>query len=460
VSEFDLDVEWTATADLDRATEDRFGGLLDYDRIKELAKGLRRPAGTLIALAPQNDPFYSGSPASRRQAEWFAALYRRFMTGVDSFHIRRFHYRLVSQEPGTVRNLNGTPYENTLESWQALCVASKHARYLGLVPMEDFEDHRNPPPVIHLPPVADDPETTVNRTAIEETWLHEELPVPSLALKAPCPVHYHVEIWCEKTTCADVLDRQYGLNVVYGVGELSTTACRDLKARIDANGGRPCRILYVSDFDPAGQSMPLAVARKLEWLVRQECGGDYDIHLRPVVLTEDQCIEYELPRTPIKESEARGPNFEARFGAGATELDALEALHPGALHEILSTEIERYLHPSFGEEWDQAETDVRAEFDTASDNVRGSYADELAPFDERYQKIRADLDQLLDDMQTVHERMEADLVAEAGTILAKADFPEPPDADEDDDPLYDSQRRYVEQIDRYKEHQAKPTSRR
>jgi hypothetical protein len=36
---------------------------------------------------------------------------------------------------------------------------------------------------------------------------------------------------------------------------------------------------------------------------------------------------------------------------------------------------------------------------------------------------------------------------------------EPEDGDEDDDPLFDSTRDYVEQIDRFKEHQAKPTER-
>jgi predicted nucleic acid-binding Zn ribbon protein len=37
------------------------------------------------------------------------------------------------------------------------------------------------------------------------------------------------------------------------------------------------------------------------------------------------------------------------------------------------------------------------------------------------------------------------------------DWPEPDDGDEDDDPLFDSTREYVEQVDRYKEHQGKPT---
>jgi hypothetical protein len=40
------------------------------------------------------------------------------------------------------------------------------------------------------------------------------------------------------------------------------------------------------------------------------------------------------------------------------------------------------------------------------------------------------------------------------------EWPEPDDGDEDDDPLFDSTRDYVEQVDRYKEHLNEPTERR
>ena len=90
--------------------------------------------------------------------------------------------------------------------------------------------------------------------------------------------------------------------------------------------------------------MPTSVARKIEFeLHRQNIG--LDIQVRPIALTHEQCIEYGLPRTPIKETEQRSGTFEARFGEGATELDALEALHPGFLHEIVKTEIRRYWDP-------------------------------------------------------------------------------------------------------------------
>jgi hypothetical protein len=44
--------------------------------------------------------------------------------------------------------------------------------------------------------------------------------------------------------------------------------------------------------------------------------------------------------------------------------------------------------------------------------------------------------------------------------LDEVEWPEPEAGDEDDDPLFDSTRGYVEQIDRYKQHQGKPTERR
>ena len=36
-----------------------------YEDLKALASELKRPVSTLIALAPQNDPFYAGMPSRR-----------------------------------------------------------------------------------------------------------------------------------------------------------------------------------------------------------------------------------------------------------------------------------------------------------------------------------------------------------------------------------------------------------
>src|SRR6266699_6197966 len=141
----------------------------------------------------------------------------------------------------------------------------------------------------------------------------------------------------------DVLEplcKRYGANLQTGLGELSITATLALAHRLE-QANRPARIFYVSDFDPAGQSMPVAVSRKLEYFIRRY-GLDLDVRVYPVVLTLEQVQYYRLPRTPIKETERRRMGFESRHGEGAVELDALEALYPCELQAVLSRYIECY----------------------------------------------------------------------------------------------------------------------
>ena len=256
-------------------------------------------------------------------------------------HLRRIHYRLVSQE-APILLPTGEDYVNTRRCWAFLCAAAKGARYAGLVKIDDFIDQRNPEADERLPDVVNGNLEIYAARRDLRIEIPETLPSPALALLGECPTQpYHVEIWAEKSTVNDVLEPLadiYGLNLQTSLGEISLTGCRELAERMTANGGRPVRIIYVSDFDPAGQSMPVATARKIEWLIRHS-GEDLDVQLQPIVLTYDQCIEYELPRTPLKETERRAGSFEARFGEGATELDALEALHPGELQRILSVKL-------------------------------------------------------------------------------------------------------------------------
>ena len=116
---------------------------LGYDAIKHLAKinGVTIPK--LLVLAPKNDPFYAASPALSARAEWFYCLWRSFGFN-EGVHLRRIHYRLVSQHDP--RGYDGKPYENTTKCWNDLCEVGKHARYLGLVDAYLFVDRRNPPP--------------------------------------------------------------------------------------------------------------------------------------------------------------------------------------------------------------------------------------------------------------------------------------------------------------------------
>ena len=73
-----------------------------YSTIKAMATDLRKEGKhctvpDLLALSYQNDPFFSGSPTEIKNGEWFKELWERFQCG-QGVHLRRIHYRIVSQE--------------------------------------------------------------------------------------------------------------------------------------------------------------------------------------------------------------------------------------------------------------------------------------------------------------------------------------------------------------------------
>ena len=118
--------------------------MLNYTHVKELARTRGCKVTDLIALAPQNDPFYCGTPNDLLIAGWFADLWDQFGY-TQGIHIRRVHYQIISQTPPVIMP-NGKPYENTETCWDFLNQASKMARYLNLVDPGAFVDRRNPEP--------------------------------------------------------------------------------------------------------------------------------------------------------------------------------------------------------------------------------------------------------------------------------------------------------------------------
>jgi phage/plasmid-associated DNA primase len=231
------------------------------------------------------------------------------------------------------------------------------------------------------------------------------------------------------------------------MSEVSTSRFVD---RVRA-AGIPGRILYISDFDPAGRSMPVADARKIEFELHQS-GDALDITLDPLVLTEDQCRDYRLPRTPLKETERRAAKFEDRFGAGATELDALEALHPGQLERIIKAGMERYLDPDHPRRFASAAEEYRTALARISAKVHDRHAEEV-------DALRADYEELVERSRTWRQR--AGVVFEGiaedlhETTVPPFIAPEATPRPAAPEPLFDSSRSYLEQIEHYRFWQGK-----
>ncbi len=425
--------------------------IYDYRSIKAMARQTGGRVADFLVLASINDPFYVGQEAQVSQAKWFADIWDSGILEGRS-HIRGIHYFLISRED-KIPMPNGMPFENTDQCWAFLGTAVKAARYLELVDPRVFKDRRNPPPQIFTAEA-----TTPLIHVVNEFSSGLELP------DFPALPHYHVndftgtqeymtEIWIEKSTMEDELIplcEQYECNLVTGVGELSITQCIALIDRIIAFE-RPCRILYISDFDPAGRSMPLAVARKIEFYQRNQY-PDLDIQLQQIALTYDQCQKYRLPRTPIKEKEKRAGKFEELYGKGATELDALEALYPGELTKIVEEEVGRFYDKRLAGRCAIAAYSLRDELDNRRDEIAQQYENQIAVLRNKYEDIRARFEaevqgiaeQVEEVWHAIREEMMEDAPEEVDVPVAQID-----DDMAWDDPLYDSERSYEEQLESY-----------
>lgn len=449
---------------------------LGYEAIKALAAETGCNMKDLIVLARNNDPFFCGTMAHVRDAEWFAAWWRRLgYEGSRGVHLRAIRYRLVSQDilPITPSDL---PYINTLECWSYLGAASKMARHLGMVDVEAFTDRRNPNPQIHAWGTFYPTEPALKLEQWDDWSLPSiflfsgDLSLPEFSVTkytySPAQQPYQLEVWIEKSTMDDVLlpiCRRHHVNLVTSVGFQSIPSAVALLRRGEEQC-KPTRVFYVSDFDPAGAFMPDAVARQIEFW-RYQLGIDIEIKLHPIALTKEQVIEYQLPSIPIKETDRRSTGFESRYGMLATELDALEALHPGTLAALVEEAIEPYRDHELEERWEEAQEEAEEVARKATEWVVSETLDEwhairnevraiqegywgrvkalnaemqqeLAPYRERMQAVRRAIQQAIDQVDKVFE-------------LPELPEPELEDPDEDDW-LLDSNRTYLEQLDRYK----------
>lgn len=432
--------------------------MINYGTIKQLAKDTKRPVTEFIALAPANDPFYCGTPADQAAGEWFADLWNQFgyRQGV---HLRRIHYQVVSQSP-CVKLPDGSEYENTERCWDYLSQASKMARYLTLVEPGAFVDRRNHEPIINANGAVYEPEIAVTDYSWSEMKLPDFPEIPDYSLyDFDTGQRYHLELWCEKTTMDDVLRpicSAYSANLVRGVGELSITATLELAKRIE-QANKPTRVFYISDFDPAGKSMPVAVSRKTEYFIRL-MESSLDVRVYPLVLTESQVAAYQLPRTPIKDSEKRKDKFEQRFGFGATELDALEALLPGQLDSILRSALDNYFDPTLKRRVAQATNQARRELETHRQLILSNFEGDIEDMRAEYTQLKAEFEQKLasyDLRRSVLWSNISDSLSEDRPDIEDFKLPAPAPGQEMPDPLYDSTLDYLDQIENYKTFQGK-----
>ncbi|MCO5129290.1 MAG: hypothetical protein M9932_01830 [Xanthobacteraceae bacterium] len=431
--------------------------IFDYMAIKQFAREMKGRVTDFIALSNSNDPFYAGAPARQASAEWFMRNWVDLFCATGS-HLRRIHYKVISQ-PVPILKPDGKPYRNTDKDWKFLCAASLNARYLKLLPKNSLIDRRNNEPVIYshakglktplchvygsggasLSPSFD---TDINRPSIG-LWetLHVDQP-------------FLVEVWIEKSTMDDILvplARLKGFNLISGMGELSEIHA-DLAVGRALEDGRPMRIIYASDMDPSGRSMPKAMARKIEYWAAH-CDVPLDITVEHVLLTPAQCREYRLPETPLKKADKRAPKFRAMFGRDATELDALEALHPGEFKRIITEAVEQYIDTKLASRVNAVNYDFRLKVEAAEKEAIAPFREQFDDIEDRYSDLIDDFKDKVSELQDEANELWPQAVAAleaAAPTFDRDSIPEPRPATPPAAPLFDSKRPFMSQMEHYK----------
>jgi hypothetical protein len=146
---------------------------------------------------------------------------------------------------------------------------------------------------------------------------------------------WRCEVWVESRSIAGVIERdcrELAVSLYPAGGFSSITLAYEAAESLNAEeDGRPVRILYVGDYDPAGVLIDVALEREL----RQHLDASIELDFRRIAITEEQIRSLNLPTKPRKESDRR-----ALHVASTVEAEAMPAR---TMRQLLRKEIEALL---------------------------------------------------------------------------------------------------------------------
>jgi len=290
----------------------------------------------LLVMEACNDPFYWGRPAQIAATRWFAEHWDRYGFNVTGAHLRRVHYRLLSE--GAMHPTAGRPYRNDQNDWETMNRGARGARYMGLVDPELVRDERNPDAIVNVTPrLEPDPEITLD----DPLWLLPrlsaglpELEMPGVTANGygydPADQPVMVEVWIEKSTMNDVLVplcRRLGVNLASGAGYQSIGNVYKLLRRAEAYG-RAAHVLFISDYDPAGGNMPRQAGRQCEYWQHKIPEFDLPLAITALALTREQIDTYgDIPMMFDRHASGGRSGRGGRAGQGSC---AILVSQPGA----------------------------------------------------------------------------------------------------------------------------------
>jgi hypothetical protein len=244
--------------------------------------------------------------------------------------LRQLYYQLVA------RGL----LPNTVRSYKNLGSLVSDARLAGLIDWQMIEDRGRE---TVTPPHWNSPGQIIRSAARAfriDKWADQD---------------YHIEVMVEKDALSGVLvpvceDLDVSLTANKGYG--SSSLMYEIGKRLaEQDGlGKRCVILYLGDHDPSGIDMTRDVDDRLS-LYSGLCSDRLEV-VR-LALNMNQIEEWQPPRNPAKETDARFASYLAEYGEDSWELDAVE---PATLADLVRDAVARYRDD---ERWDAKVDDER-----------------------------------------------------------------------------------------------------
>ena len=183
--------------------------------------------------------------------------------------------------------------------------ASKAARWLGYVPFEKIIDARNAEPIIRIarrPTLAGDQRGSLIELPDAED-LEPQVMVGGFDERqniASCSSARRPR-WAR---CLSPLAESLDADLYLPSGEISDTLLA-MMAKTGAEDGREMVVLVMADCDPAGYQMAVSIGHKLR-AFKEGFYPSLRFQVHAPALTVEQVRRFDLPSTPLKETEAAG----------------------------------------------------------------------------------------------------------------------------------------------------------
>ncbi|WP_152421863.1 hypothetical protein [Halorubrum saccharovorum] len=302
---------------------------------------------------------------------------------------------------------------------------------------------------------------------------------------------YYIEVWCEKSgVVPEDLVGEYGATIrESGQGEFSLGMVEEA-VTIASKRDQDLAVIVVSDYDAAGADIPISGARKIEVLAALK---GIEAEVVQGAVTKQQVEEYGIPGNPsaskvpkgleegvrgAKGYETQKELFREYAGQFPVELQGFTSTEPEAFEDELEDALATFYDADLG---DRIKAEVREARERAQRRLADAFAEHRAEIQDALDELHEGLDRYDDEMgphvdaaidgleqlaaqeQRVREECEIrerrDRVesvvdqVDHRAVVAEVDVPVPePETPGVADPILDTRRSFLEQLQAYKRH--------